>query len=175
MNYLDIIIIIPLLWGAYKGFSKGLITELSGLVALYLGVWGAIKFSDFTGVKLNNLFELNSEYLPVISFAITFIAIVIAVHLLSKLLDKIIKSAALGIVNRIAGIVFGIAKFVIIIGVIIILINKFDKNSKFISKEKKESSILYSNIEKLILTIYPSVNDLLNNYVFNEEQPKTEE
>ena len=46
MNYLDIIIIIPLIWGAYKGFRKGFIIEIASLIALILGIWGGINFSS---------------------------------------------------------------------------------------------------------------------------------
>ena len=47
MNYLDLIFCIPLIWGFWKGWQKGLIIELSMLAALLLGVWGGIKFSDY--------------------------------------------------------------------------------------------------------------------------------
>jgi membrane protein required for colicin V production len=46
MNYLDIILAIPLLWGLYKGVSKGIIKELASLVALIVGIYGAVHFAD---------------------------------------------------------------------------------------------------------------------------------
>jgi membrane protein required for colicin V production len=39
MGILDIVFIIPIVWLAYIGFKKGLIVELSTLVALILGVF----------------------------------------------------------------------------------------------------------------------------------------
>ena len=123
MHYIDILIIIPLLWGAYKGFTKGLITEIASLLSLILGIYGAIKLSNYTSSFLIKTFDFTSEYLPVISFAITFIIIVILVHLISKLIDSMIKTASLGVVNRILGAVFGTAKFLLILGVVIILLN----------------------------------------------------
>ena len=45
MNYLDIILAIPLLWGLYKGISKGIVKELAALIAL-AGVYGAVHFAD---------------------------------------------------------------------------------------------------------------------------------
>ena len=47
MNYVDIILAAPLLLGAFKGFKKGLIIELISLIALAVGIWGAVHFSDF--------------------------------------------------------------------------------------------------------------------------------
>ena len=39
VNYIDVIILLPLVYGAYKGFSQGLIVEMSTLFALVLGVF----------------------------------------------------------------------------------------------------------------------------------------
>ncbi len=42
MNWLDIGIAVPLVWGAYVGFKKGLVIELASLAALILGIYAAI-------------------------------------------------------------------------------------------------------------------------------------
>ena len=43
MNYLDVILIVPILWGLLRGVKNGIIKELTGFVALICGVYGAIK------------------------------------------------------------------------------------------------------------------------------------
>ena len=47
MNYLDIIIVIPLLYGLIKGFSNGLVKEITGLLGLIIGVYVAVNFSSY--------------------------------------------------------------------------------------------------------------------------------
>ena len=79
MNYVDIILIIPLLWGLYKGFSKGLIIEAATLIAFGLAVWGAIKFHDFLSVWMKDSLGWASKYLPLISFAVIFIGVLLIV------------------------------------------------------------------------------------------------
>ena len=44
MNYLDIIIVIPLVYGMIKGFYNGLVKEITALLALVVGVYVAINF-----------------------------------------------------------------------------------------------------------------------------------
>lgn len=73
MNYIDITLCVPLVWGLYKGFMKGLIVEAATFVAFGFGVWGGIYFSDFSANKIREQFHWNSPYLPIISFAITFL------------------------------------------------------------------------------------------------------
>ena len=47
MNYLDIAIAAPILYGLIKGFSNGLIKEVTGLLSLIIGVYVAVNFSKF--------------------------------------------------------------------------------------------------------------------------------
>jgi membrane protein required for colicin V production len=160
MHYIDIVILIPLLWGAYRGFMKGFIVAISTFLALMLGVYGAINFSNYVSTFLFEKFNWTNEYIPIIAFAITFIGIVILIHFLSRLLDNLVKAVALGFVNKILGAILGMAKFMLIISVVILIINKFDKNSSFITEKIKTESLLYSPISSMILKAYPSVEKL---------------
>lgn len=45
VNYIDVIILLPLVYGAYKGFSQGLIVEMSTLFALVLGVFISLRYA----------------------------------------------------------------------------------------------------------------------------------
>lgn len=53
VNYIDVIILLPLVYGAYKGFSQGLIVEMSTLFALELGVFISLRYA----VNVEGLFE----------------------------------------------------------------------------------------------------------------------
>ena len=157
MNYLDIIIALPLLWGAYKGFTKGLIIEAASLAALLLGIYGAIKFSGITSDFLVEKCNFSSQYLHIISFAITFILIVIAVHFIARLINKLVKAVALGFVNRLFGVIFGILKWAFIISVLLVVINKVDEKVNFISPEQKNESLLYQPLSNFAPLIIPSL------------------
>ncbi len=154
-TYLDIVFAIPLLWGAYKGYTKGLIIEAASLIALAIGAYGAYKFSDVTSAFLHDEMDMTSEYLPLISFAITFIGIVILIHFFAKLIDRLAKAVALGFVNRILGSVFRILKYAFIISVLLTILNRFDTDQKLISAEIKQKSVLYDPVEQLAPKVFP--------------------
>lgn len=160
MNYFDIIVVIPILWAAYKGFKKGFVIEAASLAALLLGVWGAIKFSGLITELIINNFDSHSKYLPIISFAITFIIIVIGVHFVARLVNKFVKAIALNFINRIAGSVFGIAKVVFIISIILSIINQADKKSDIISDEFVENSLLYEPVSDFAPLVFPSLKTI---------------
>lgn len=158
MNYFDLAIAIPLLWGLYKGFSKGLINSLATLAALVLGIVGAVKFSGITSVFLAKNLEIGTTYLPLVSFALTFIGIIIAIHFLARLIDKLLSAVALGGFNRIAGAIFGLAKYGFIVSVILIILNYIDRQTQFLPKEKKETSLLYKPVASFAPTIIPYID-----------------
>ncbi|MFT5969635.1 MAG: membrane protein required for colicin V production [Flavobacteriales bacterium] len=159
MNYLDVIIAIPLLWALYKGFSKGLIVEICSLLALILGIYGALHFSFYASDLLVTKFQMDGEYLPVISFAITFIAIVFAISLLGKIITSIVKVVALGMLNRIAGALFSFLKVGLILSVIMMWLSPINKNLQIIDPEVRKSSVLWNVISPIASIIIPTFED----------------
>ena len=158
MNTIDLVFAILLLWAAYRGYTKGFIVQLATLAALLLGILGAVMFSDFTSELIIKKFEVSGQYLPILSFAITFIVIVIAVHLLAKMLNKLIDAIALGIVNRLLGVLFSILKIAFIVSIILVLVNKIDNKYKFIPDDTKENSLLYKPLSNFAPMIFPYLN-----------------
>jgi membrane protein required for colicin V production len=180
MNYFDIIIIIPLIWGAYKGFKKGFIIEIASFIALGFGIWGGMKFSSISANYLSNAFEISEKVMPLISFAVTFIAIVLAVFAIAKMLQKIITMVALGFINRAAGALFGMLKFSLIMSVLINFSNIINSQISFIDPEMKNTSILYEPMGKVSQIIIPglkeiNINGVLDNPLMEAASSKIEE
>ena len=123
LNYFDFIFAIFLLWSGYRGLTRGFLIMAASLAALVLGVWGAIRFSYLTAALLISFFGLQTQYLGLISFALTFVVIVILVHLLSRALDRLVKAVSLGFANRLAGMLFGMLKTAFLISIFLVLLN----------------------------------------------------
>ena len=106
--------------GFYRGFSKGLIIELTSLLALILGAYGSLKFSGLTFDFINNTFpeqleSVEGSYIKIFSFAFTFIVILISVSITGKILTKIAKILFLGFLNKLFGGLFGAVKYILIV------------------------------------------------------------
>lgn len=144
MNFVDIIIIVIILFFGYRGFKNGLIRELGGLVALIAGIFLAIRFSDLIFSITEKHVNVDAELIPVISFAIIFIAVVVVVLMFSKVLDKFVKVIKLDWLNKIAGVVFSSAKTVIILGGLFFLTNQIIASLNFSSKALLTNSTLYN-------------------------------
>ena len=155
MNFIDIFILIILIWFGYKGFKKGLVFELINIVALILGVYGGLKFSDTTAEYLSAF--IDSDYLTITSFTITFLVILLLVFALGKVVEKIINLIALKLINKLLGALFALVKIGLILSVIITIIESYDSKINFIPKESKEGSILYKPLLEIANIVLPEI------------------
>lgn len=159
MNYIDIILVIFLLLAAFNGFRRGLISEVASLAALILGVWGAIEFSYITTEFLTEDLRWDAANINIISFVVTFIVIVILVHLVAGSLTKLVEAAMLGWANRITGMVFGVVKTAFILSILLLVFNKIDEDVHILSEETKTNSQLYEPIRKFAPSVFPFISN----------------
>jgi membrane protein required for colicin V production len=106
----DLTLVVIILIGAISGYRQGFLMELFSFAALLLGVLGAFKLLGAAMIFLDDQFHISKTILPYVAFALVFIAIVIAVRLLGKLIKLSIDKTFLGSLDRAAGAVLGLLK-----------------------------------------------------------------
>lgn len=107
MNILDLVLLVPLAYFAWKGFSKGFIITLAMLAGILIGFYAAIHFSEFVADLLRKQFDMKSSNIKPISYLFTFTIVLVLTFLLGQFLTSVVKTTGLGIVNRIARIITG--------------------------------------------------------------------
>jgi membrane protein required for colicin V production len=148
MNWIDIVILCFILLMLILGIKKGLIIGLASFVALVLGIFAAVHLTNWVDKLLTDHLGWSGHWLPVISFAVIFLIVVIAVMLLAKGLEKLLKLVGIGFLNRLFGGIFGILIAIFILSVIIYIFNHADPGEKIIHKSAKENSVTYGYVEK---------------------------
>lgn len=159
MNYIDIVLCIPLLWGLYKGFTRGIIIEAASIISLGLAIWGGVKFHNFLTGYIHQHLNWDSKYLPIISFAIIFLGVLLVVYGIAKLLERVVKAVSLGFVNKLAGGIFGVLKFGLILSIFIFVLNAIEKNFHILPSEAIHKSLLYEPVGKIAPMIIPGLRD----------------
>ena len=149
MNFIDIVLGVVLLIGLYQGFKKGLLIEITGLIALVLGVYGAIHFSYLIGEYIEKYISSSSQYTEIVAFAVTFFIILILIAFVGKLLTKVLNLIALGFLNRLLGSLFGMLKMAIILSVVIIFFDKINANFELIDSATTQNTFIYKPIKNL--------------------------
>lgn len=157
MGLLDILLGIPLAWGLWKGFKNGLFMEIASILALVAGIYGAIHFSYITGDYLSQQMDWNEQNMSLVAFIITLIIIIVVVHLAGKLLTKIANIAMLGLLNKLAGAIFGALKAAILLGALVIFFIRIDTQFNLLDKETKDQSVLYEPIKEIGALVFDKV------------------
>ena len=155
MNYLDIIFLIPLLFALYRGFKKGMVHMVASLAALVLGIFGAIKLRPMFASLLDSIFDISPNYMNVIAFSVAFVSIVLVVHLLAFLVEKLIKAVALNLVNRLLGMGIGLLVTAFVLSMILWPVNQVNAEKQIIKPERIEGSILYKPLSAFAPAVFP--------------------
>lgn len=157
MNFLDIILGLFLLWGLWKGLKNGLFIEIASIIALIAGIYGAIHFSYYAGNYLAQNMEWDERYINIAAFIITFIAIVLVVHIAGKFLTKIADFALLGLLNKIAGGIFGVLKVAVILGALLVFFDRANSSVGLLKNETVQQSVLYEPIKEIGAFVFNKV------------------
>ena len=130
------------------------------IIGLILGLYIAFKFSSLINGLVAKMVAANSAVIPYISFIIVFAAILIILILFAKLLENILKSASLNILNQVAGAVLGIIKFALVVSVILWSFKSLEPYWNFINPSTKKQSLLYEPVLKTASFLTPALQDI---------------
>src|SRR5687767_11342986 len=104
--FLDIIVLILLVMALWKGIRNGLILGIFSFLALIIGLAAAIKLSAVAAEYIGKNVSISERWLPIIAFAVVFLAVVLLVRLGAKALEGVLNLATLGWLNKLGGFVF---------------------------------------------------------------------
>ena len=155
MNFLDIIFLVPLLFALYRGFKKGIIHMVASLAALLLGILGAMRLRPLFASMLDSLFDISPEYIQVIAFTVAFVLIVLVVHLVAYVVERLIKAVALNFVNRLLGMGFGVLVTAFVLSMILWPVNQVNAERQIIKPERIENSLLYEPLSAFAPAVFP--------------------
>lgn len=157
MGFFDIVLGGLLIYALFKGMKNGLFVELASLISLVLGIYIAIKFSNIVRTVVENHVSWSPKYIEIIAFGLTFIAVVIAIHLLAKILTGIMDFAFLGWINKGAGGFFSVVKTILLLSIVFNLFQKININNMIVKEETFNNSTFYNPIQETSKFIYPKL------------------
>ena len=167
-NYvIDVILLLCLGWGAYQGFRKGFIKQFFMLLALVLAICGGFAFAGKLEPFMQKYFQLGDAALYFVSFIAVFFLLLILVNISGNIVSKIADFIALGLINRLAGALFGVFSNALILSALILLFGRVNDKKQFIEPENLEKTYLYKPIGKVAQAILPEklFSSLLSNHV----------
>ncbi|MBQ6790767.1 MAG: CvpA family protein [Paludibacteraceae bacterium] len=149
MNWLDILLILPLVVGLVRGVMRGFISEIIAIIVVILGVIGARLLAPPFSTWLLGQFAWPQGVCDAVAYTLLFLGIAIVLSILAKLLTKLMKAINLGWVNRLFGGLIGLAKFGLIVLVVVFAMSKTNESFHWLDNSPVvQSSVVYPQLVK---------------------------
>ncbi len=166
---IDILVLVLLVMAIFKGYRKGFVVAVFSTVAIIIGLAAALKLSAVTANYLQeSSLKISGYWLPFLSFAMVFLATVILVRIIAKMIESFLDLALLGWANKLAGIALYMLLFMIVLSVIMF----YASEMKLISNETIAQSQTYKIIKPLAPKAINSIGYILPacKNIFNQLQ-----
>ena len=156
MNLIDSICLIILIYGSYKGFKNGIVSEVLSFFGILLGIYLSKTYYTVVDKYLVAVFDSTNHLVSLISVILIFTLTIILSKILSKVITKTLNILALGLLNKLIGSVFGLLKYLLILCIITFIFSKANDIFVFIETNKIEETQIFSKIQKI------------NDYILNQ-------
>ena len=125
MKLLDVIILLPLLWGALHGYRKGLLIEIIGIAGMVVAMILGFKFLGLGMDILTPYFSDSTakKILPYVGFSAVFFPTIFLLNQFGYMIRRSLRFSILGTFDRFAGALVGIFTWVFGISVFFWLVN----------------------------------------------------
>ena len=140
---IDLIFAVLVILAIIQGFRRGLIIAIFSFVAIFIGLAAAIKLSVVVANYLGDTVKVSVKWLPILSFIVVFVFVIILVRLGAKLLQKTAEAFTLGWLNRLGGIIFYLVIYFTIYSIILF----YATEARIIQQKTIDASTTYSFIQ----------------------------
>ena len=152
MKLLDVLILLPLLWGAMHGYRKGLLIEIIGIAGLVVAMILGFKF---LGLGMEVLTPYVSDHmakriLPYVGFSAIFFPTIFLLNQFGYKIRRSLRYSILGTFDSFAGALVGVFTWVFGISVFFWLVNMIGIK---IPSHRTDDTYIYP----LIVPIAPTV------------------
>lgn len=153
MNWFDIIVLIVALYSIFKGYRSGFIKQLASLAGLVACVLLSGKLSTILLPYFQD--KIPGYFVEPATFIAAFLLIFAAFKLIGHMLQSILESIKIGAINKFAGAILSLAKWMILISVIINLAEKLDSKHTLIPDDLATSSKSYRYVQPIAPMLTP--------------------
>ncbi|MFI3264258.1 MAG: CvpA family protein [Rikenellaceae bacterium] len=153
MNIIDIIIIACIAISIALGIRNGAISQLGSFAGLIISIFAAKEYGAETGALLG----ITGEYTHVWGFIIILIITLVTVTIITNILSKFVSFVGLGGLDRLAGATLSALKCILILSLVLLLFDIFNKSTKLVDNKYIATSKLYAPTISVSQYILPTI------------------
>ncbi|MGD9384288.1 MAG: CvpA family protein [Desulfobacterales bacterium] len=164
MNFFDIIVIVILGYCLIRGAFRGLVKELSSIIGVFGGFFGAYTYYPVLAKPLSKWIA-NVGYLNLLSFLIIFCGVFIIISILGIIINYLLKIVFLSWLDRVSGAMFGAMKGILIVSVLLIALTAFLPKGTPVIKDSLLSPYVTLVSEKMAKVISKDMKHAFSNKI----------
>lgn len=151
MNWLDVILILPLVVGLVRGLMRGLISEIIAIVVVILGVICAKLWAPPFSAFLLKQFAWPQGVCDVVAYTLLFLGVAIILSILARWLNKLLRAIHLGWANRLFGGIFGLTKYSILVLIVVFALDRTNQSFHYLDESPVvKTSVVYPQMVKIV-------------------------
>ncbi len=152
MEWIDLVILVIVAWAAYQGYKEGIVVQLGGIIGIVVGIFLAVKLCVAVGQWLDIYGTLGN----VIGFIVIFLAVVLVMAFLGRMLSKLFRFSGLGIFDKIGGVILAAVKVLLVVGVLLYFLGANSKQEWV--KTMQSDSLFYKPLVSMSESLFPYVD-----------------
>ncbi len=159
-SFIDVFIVLVLIWAIYKGYKRGPIVHALSLlvIVLAIAVFGAVSNSIAEYIK--DRATVSMENLHHYIFIILFLASVWLSNLIGDKIEKSVGAKPKGILNIVLGIIASSLKYLYLLSIFLLYFAQADSSFNILSYTEKRETKLYKAVKNIAPSTIKTVNFL---------------
>jgi len=177
VNWVDIVIIVFAVLGAYFGLKQGLVRTVFTVVGLFVGLTIAGHYSDGLADKLS---PGGAEWASIVSFVVIVLIVMVIANLVGSIVKMFLKVMLMGWLDSLGGAVLGLAVGALLVSAVFTIVLQWEAEAaevpiagaiaagklSYAADAIRESSLAAFLIDKfrLILGLLPGRFDVVTEF-----------
>ena len=161
MNIFDIIVYLALAWALFNGWRRGFLLQMLSLIAVVAALYFAAQYAhDF-----ERLLGIEVGVSGVVGFVVIFLGALLLISIAAHMLRAVFRFAGLGMADALLGMLFSVAKLMLIVSVMFSWLVSVDKNNEWVSKSTIEESRWFEPVKGLATKLTPYFEELADKFL----------
>lgn len=146
LSTLDWLIIVVLVGGLIRGYIVGAVRQVASLIGLAVAFLFSVEFMGMVGNAVVSALGVSDSFAPLAGFTVLFLGIYLLFLVLSRLVERVIDTLSLSVVNRAAGSAVGGFKAALLLSLLFLVLTGMELPDQ----RTRSRSALYYPVVKLL-------------------------
>jgi len=143
---LDWLILVILLGGLIRGYMVGAVRQIGSIIGIVAALLFSVEFMESVGTVIVSSLGLSESLIPLTGFTVLFLGVYLLFLALSHLVEQVLESLSLSILNRIAGGAVGGVKAALLLSLLFLVLAGLEMPQR----DTRDASAFYQPVARLL-------------------------